>query len=109
MNILAFPGFIVLADRNTIMKAGKRYKNTKAMIAGLTQQERERTLAWTCKRYSYGKPPEVVAKLDFRARMLRMALYDTPSPSMPRVMARLSAQTVKAGPSSSASALWPSP
>ena len=75
MNILTFPGFVVLVDRNTIMKAGKRYKNTKGMIADLSQQEREQTLAWICKRYSFGRPPEVAARLDFRARMFRMALY----------------------------------
>lgn len=75
MNILTFPGFIVLADRNTIMRAGERYKNTRALIADLSRQECERTLAWICRRYSYGNPPEVAAKLDFRARMLRMALH----------------------------------
>ena len=65
MNILTFPGFIVLADRNTIMRAGERYKNTKGLIADLSRQECERTLAWICRRYSYGNPPEVAASWTF--------------------------------------------
>jgi len=35
-NIIKFPGFIILEDRNTLLKDGKRYKNTKAMVADLS-------------------------------------------------------------------------
>ena len=31
-NILRFPGFILLEDRNTVLKDGKRYKSMKALI-----------------------------------------------------------------------------
>ena len=74
-DIINFPGFVVLEDRKTIFKSGKRYKSTDELIADLPHQDRKNTFDWICTRYSYGNPPWVVAKLDFRARKFRKALY----------------------------------
>jgi hypothetical protein len=49
-NIIKFPGFIILDDRNTILKDGKRYKNTKAMVADLSHHDLRRTYQWRLKR-----------------------------------------------------------
>ena len=37
-NLIPFPGFILLEARNTILRAGKRFKSTKAMVKALTMQ-----------------------------------------------------------------------
>jgi hypothetical protein len=74
-NIIKFPGFIVLEDRNTIAKDGMTYKNTKALIADLNQDDLRRTFEWQCRRASYGNPPWVTARLDNRARMMGIALH----------------------------------
>ena len=65
----------MLADRNTIAKDGTTYKNIKALIADLNQDDLRRTFEWQCRRASYGNPPWVAARLDYRARMMRIALY----------------------------------
>jgi hypothetical protein len=65
-NIINFPGFFLLDDRNTILKSGKVYKNTKAMVADLTPQELRRTHEWQGERVGYS---------DYRARVMCAALY----------------------------------
>ena len=45
-NILRFPGFIITKDRYTIIKDGKRYKSTKALIADLSYEDCKRTYEW---------------------------------------------------------------
>ena len=74
-SILRFPGFIVAEDRNTILKDGKRYKSIKALIADLPYEDCKRTYEWRRRAVSYGRPLEVAAVLDYRARKLRNALY----------------------------------
>jgi hypothetical protein len=65
-NIIKFPGFIILDDRNTILKDGKRYKNTKAMVADLSHHDLRRTYQWRLKRAPW--------PLDHRNRLMRDAL-----------------------------------
>jgi hypothetical protein len=72
--IIKFPGFLILEDRNSVAQAGKVYKSTKTLIADLSREDMRRTFEWRCKRMSYGKPLEVSAVLDYRARLLRDAL-----------------------------------
>ena len=74
-NVIRFPGFVVTNDRKTILMGGKRYKSTKELIADLPYADLKPTFDWVCRSYSYGNPPDVVARLDFRARMFRVALY----------------------------------
>jgi hypothetical protein len=61
-NIIRFPSFILLDDRNTILKDGKRYKSIKAVIADLPHRDLQRTHDW------YGKR---AWPLSYRARRLR--------------------------------------
>jgi hypothetical protein len=49
-NIIRFPGFILLEDRNTILKDGKRHKNMKALIDDLPHRDLKRTHDWYSKR-----------------------------------------------------------
>jgi trehalose-6-phosphate synthase len=65
-NIIKFPGFILLDDRNTILHGGKRYKNTKAMVVDLSRRDLRRTYQWHCKRALW--------PVDYRARVMRDAL-----------------------------------
>jgi hypothetical protein len=65
-NIIKFPGCIIMDDRNTILKDGKRYKNTKAMIADLSHHDLRRTYQWRLKRAPW--------PLDHRNRLMRDAL-----------------------------------
>jgi hypothetical protein len=83
--ILKFPGFIIADDRNTIIKDGKRYKNTKAMIADLSQQELRQCYEWRIRCYirlrGWESGPEdrhAAGVLDYRARVMRYALLDLP-------------------------------
>jgi hypothetical protein len=80
-NVIRFPGFIILSDRKTILKDGKRYENTKAMIADLSHQDCKRTYEWRIRCYmrlrGWQSGPEdrhAASVLDSRARMLRDAL-----------------------------------
>jgi hypothetical protein len=45
-NILRFPGFILLEDRNTVLKDGKRYKSMKALI----DEDLKLTYQWRIRR-----------------------------------------------------------
>lgn len=79
-NILRFPGFILLEDRNTVLKDGKRYKSMKALI----DEDLKLTYQWRIRRQLRLKgittptPEDIRAEgiLDYRARTLRDALYD---------------------------------
>jgi hypothetical protein len=71
-NIIKFPGFLLMNDRNTILKDGKRYKNTKAMVADLPYRDLNRTYQWQCKR----SPCQLPSVLDTRARTMRRRLDD---------------------------------
>jgi hypothetical protein len=77
-NIIAFPGFILLEDRNTIMKAGKRYKNTKAMVNALSMQERKETLHWY-ERWHKRRYGHANYRLDYRMRLLHYSVYEPDS------------------------------
>jgi hypothetical protein len=73
--IIRFPGFIILDDRNTILKDGKRYPSIKAVIADLPYEDCKRTYEWRVKRCIGNGNAAVTAVLDYRTRMLRNALY----------------------------------
>jgi hypothetical protein len=82
-NLVRFPGFILLDDRKTILKDGRRYKGTKEMIANLSRHELRQTYEWQIKRnlalrgITNPTPQDRHAAivLDHRAKWLRDALY----------------------------------
>jgi hypothetical protein len=74
MNIIPFPSFIVLEDRNTILRAGKRFKNTKAMVNGLTMKERKETLCWY-ERWHRQRFGHADYRLDHKMRLLHLGVY----------------------------------
>ena len=87
-NIIRFPGFIVLADRNNMLKDGKRYKSMKALIDDLPYQDLKRTYEWRIKRQLKlrgitNPTPEdrhAAVVLDYRTRTMRDALYGDARP-----------------------------
>jgi hypothetical protein len=74
-NVIPFPGYILLEDRNTILKAGKRYRSTKAMVADLSMEERKATLGWYQSRF----PWAVDHRQDHRHRTLHYSVYEPDS------------------------------
>jgi hypothetical protein len=70
-----FPGFVLMHDRKTIMKCGKRYHSTKAMVADMSMPERRATLRWYPRRYSWATD----YRLDHRHRTLYYGVYDPDS------------------------------
>ena len=73
-DILRFPGFIVAEGRSTILKDGKRYKSIKALIADLPYEDCKLTYEWRLRAVAKWHGP-YGGVLDYRARMLRYALY----------------------------------
>jgi hypothetical protein len=67
-NIIRFPGFILLNDRNTIIKDGKRYKSMKAMMTDLEPSDLKRTYDWYCDQQPW-------RSTSYRGRLLYVALY----------------------------------
>ena len=65
-NIIRFPGFILLDDRNTLLKGGKRFKSIKALVAYLPHRDLKRTHDWYTKR---------TGPFGYRVGVLRDALY----------------------------------
>jgi len=74
MNVIAFPSFIVLEDRNTTIRAGKRYKNTKAMVNALSMQERRETLRWY-ERWNKQRYGHTDYRFDYKMRLLHLSVY----------------------------------
>jgi hypothetical protein len=74
-NIIKFPGFIWTEDRKGVMKCGKRYRSTKAMVADMSMAERRATLDWYPRRYSWATD----YRLDHRHRTLYCGVYDPDS------------------------------
>lgn len=80
-NIIRFPGFILLDDRNTILKDGKRYKSMRALIDDLPYQDLKLTYQWRIKQRlkirGITNPTtediHAAGVLDYRARTLRDA------------------------------------
>ena len=75
MNVIAFPSFIVLEARNTTIRAGKRYKNTKAMVNALSMQERKDTLRWYERLNKQRRYGHADYRLDHKMRLLHLGVY----------------------------------
>jgi hypothetical protein len=89
--IIRFPGFILLDDRNTILKDGRRYKSMKALIDDLPYQDLRLTYQWRVRQrlklrgITNPTPEDIHAAgvLDYRARTLRDALIESGSGGKP--------------------------
>jgi hypothetical protein len=96
-NVIRFPGFILLDDRNTILKDGKRYNSMKALIDDLPYQDLKLTYQWRIRqrlKLEASKIPRQrismqQASLTIELGRCAMRSLDRPKPTVPIVAGKV--------------------